>query len=168
MNKNEFLRTLRESLSGSLEKEDLNSQLDYYEKYIADEIQNGKTEKEVIEDLGDPRLIAKTIKTVTANDSENLNNTENRSDDFYNDTSYTDSSNSKKSYQSFDEKHNSSRNSYMNFGGQNTTIGCIIILLVIFIIVYGIFSYIGRIAFSGPIGFLLVFGLFYYLFGRRK
>ena len=49
--------------------------------------------------------------------------------------------------------------------------------LVMFIIVYGILSFMGRIAygvgelaFSGPIGFLLVLGLFYLFFGggRRR
>ena len=47
--------------------------------------------------------------------------------------------------------------------------------LVMFIIVYGLLRFmgnlaygVGELAFSGPVGFLLVFGLLYLLFGRRK
>ena len=36
-------------------------QLEYYSSYIDDEVRKGKTEEEVLEALGDPRLIAKTI-----------------------------------------------------------------------------------------------------------
>ena len=33
----------------------------YYEDYIQSQVRNGRTEKEVLEELGDPRLIARTL-----------------------------------------------------------------------------------------------------------
>lgn len=169
MNKNEFLKTLKESLSGVLEKDALKEQLDYYEKYIDDEIKSGRTESEVLSELGDPRLIAKTIKTVSASDSVNesakgsADNTRSNDSFSYGENKYRKTSNT--GYGGSERKNSGS---YMSVGGQNAMIGCIIVGLVIFIIVYGLLRFVGSIAFSGPIGFLLVIGLFYMLFGRGR
>lgn len=167
MNKREFLRILKEALSGTLETKSLNEQLAYYEKYIDDEVRSGRTEQEVLEELGDPRLIAKTIKTVSASDETSENN--NSNDNPYNNT-YSDNHTNNRSYAGYGQ--NSQRNkSYGTYINNNTKIGCVIAGLVIFIIIYGIMSFMGRIAyfaFSGPIGFLLVFGIMYLLFGRGR
>ena len=61
MDKNELLEKLRLSLNGKIAPETVNSTLDYYDEYISSEMQEGKTEAEVMEALGDPRLIARTI-----------------------------------------------------------------------------------------------------------
>ena len=161
MNRIEFLRILKESLAMSLEQDAINDQLDYYDKYISDEISKGRTEKEVIEELGDPRLIAKTIKTVNGSDVVTDNSSESKND-----------------YQSNNANSNTQNGYNREFGGymnNNNTIGCVIFGLVIFIIIYSILRFmgnlaygVGTIAFSGPIGFLLVLGLFYLFFGRGR
>ena len=61
MDKNEFLEKLRLSLNGKIAPETVNSTLNYYDEYISTEMREGKTEAEVMEALGDPRLIARTI-----------------------------------------------------------------------------------------------------------
>ena len=61
MDKDEFLDKLRLSLNGRIAPETVNSTLDYYNEYISSEMQEGRTEAEVMEALGDPRLIARTI-----------------------------------------------------------------------------------------------------------
>lgn len=61
MDKDEFLDRLRLSLNGRIAPETVDSTLDYYDEYISSEMQEGKTETEVMEALGDPRLIARTI-----------------------------------------------------------------------------------------------------------
>lgn len=171
MSREEFLKQLKESLSMSLEKDAINAQLDYYDKYISDEIKNGKSEKEVLEELGDPRLIAKTIKTVSTNDSPAAKNES--SNNNYNDN-----------YRSGSQDTYGNRTNSRNYGGNrsyggyvnnNGFVGCVIAGLVMFIIVYGILRFmgsiaygVGELAFSGPIGFILVLGLFYLLFGRKK
>ena len=61
MDKDEFLSTLRSSLSGSVSAGVINENMNYYEDYINTEIRKGRSEEEVLDTLGDPRLIAKTV-----------------------------------------------------------------------------------------------------------
>ena len=57
MSKKEFLATLQEALAGQIPAGEIENQLDYYKSYIND----GDSEKQVLEEFGDPRLIARTI-----------------------------------------------------------------------------------------------------------
>lgn len=61
MTKEEFLSGLRTTLSGTVSAEIINDNMNYYEEYINTEMRKERTEQEVIDSLGDPRLIAKTI-----------------------------------------------------------------------------------------------------------
>ncbi len=61
MTKREFLEKLRLALSGRVSSEVVTDNISYYEDYINTEIRKGKSEEEVLEALGDPRLIARTI-----------------------------------------------------------------------------------------------------------
>ena len=61
MDRNEFVSTLRAVLSGELPASVVEDHVRYYDSYISQEIAGGKSEREVLESLGDPRLIAKTI-----------------------------------------------------------------------------------------------------------
>lgn len=58
VNRAEFLSILRESLEGNMPKEDVEANLRYYREYFA---QSECSDKEVCEELGDPRLIAKSL-----------------------------------------------------------------------------------------------------------
>jgi uncharacterized membrane protein len=60
MTKNEFLDGLRIALTGEIPNEDIESNIAFYDDYIKTKSSNN-IESEVIEQLGDPRLIAKTI-----------------------------------------------------------------------------------------------------------
>lgn len=61
MNKSKFLEGLKEALQGEVSVAEINNQLLYYERYIDGEMKKGRTEKEIVEQLGAPRLIARTI-----------------------------------------------------------------------------------------------------------
>lgn len=61
MGKQEFLEKLRTALSGRVSAEIVAENVRYYEDYINIEVRKGRNEKEVLEQLGDPRLIARTI-----------------------------------------------------------------------------------------------------------
>lgn len=61
MEKTEFLEQLRQSLSGRIEADKVTDHLRYYEDYINTQLRLGRTENEVLDSLGSPRLIAKTI-----------------------------------------------------------------------------------------------------------
>ncbi len=62
MTKYEFLETLRKALVSIASPEEVEENCRYYSSYIDNEMAAGKSETEVMETLGDPRLIAKTIK----------------------------------------------------------------------------------------------------------
>ncbi len=57
---------MQDALIGSVSSEELNENMRYYEEYIHSQVRSGKTEQEVLNELGDPRLIAKTIIDTSA------------------------------------------------------------------------------------------------------
>ena len=61
MNKTEFLQQLREALATDLSSRTVEENIRYYSQYISDEERKGRTEEEILYELGDPWLIAKTI-----------------------------------------------------------------------------------------------------------
>lgn len=61
MDKQEFVDKLRMALTGRVAPELVAENVNYYEDYINTQIRMGKSELMVLEELGDPRLIAKTI-----------------------------------------------------------------------------------------------------------
>ncbi|MCI9377823.1 MAG: DUF1700 domain-containing protein [Eubacterium sp.] len=61
MTRDMFLNELRIALQGQIGQAQVNEQLAYYETYIIEESRKGRTEGEVLESLGSPRLIAKTV-----------------------------------------------------------------------------------------------------------
>lgn len=65
MNKEEFLQGLQNTLSGEVPPAVVRENLNYYNDYIQAEINKGRSEVEVMEELGDPRLIARTIIDIT-------------------------------------------------------------------------------------------------------
>lgn len=64
MNKYEFIRSLRKALTGKVDGRELEDTIRYYEDYIDGEIKKGKTESQILQELGDPRLLAKNIVSV--------------------------------------------------------------------------------------------------------
>lgn len=61
MYRNKFLSSLREALEGNMSEQAIKDNVQYYKTYIEDEVKKGRTEKEVVEELGDPWIIAKTL-----------------------------------------------------------------------------------------------------------
>ena len=61
MNRTEFLDALRSQLAGQMQEGKSAAHVRYYEDYIQSQVRGGRPESEVLEELGDPRLIAKTL-----------------------------------------------------------------------------------------------------------
>lgn len=61
MNRQEFVDRLRVSLSGRISPTLVEENARYYEDYINTQIRLGETEENVLDGLGDPRLIARSI-----------------------------------------------------------------------------------------------------------
>ena len=58
MTRREFLSELRMALEGNIPVQDIEDNIRYYDNYFAE---SSKSEREVCEELGDPRLIARTL-----------------------------------------------------------------------------------------------------------
>lgn len=65
MDREEFLQELGSTLSGEVPPAVVRDNLRYYEDYIRTEMGKGRTEKEIMDELGSPRLIARTIIDAT-------------------------------------------------------------------------------------------------------
>ncbi len=61
MTQREFLDTLKRALNGQVPPHVVTENLHYYDTYIYEEIGKGRLERDVMEELGDPRLLARTI-----------------------------------------------------------------------------------------------------------
>lgn len=61
MRKTEFLQELREALRGEVSAAVIQENVRYYDTYISQETASGRREEDVIEEIGSPRLIARTI-----------------------------------------------------------------------------------------------------------
>ena len=61
MSKTEFLDILYNQLSGRMPEGNVAAHVQYYRNYIEDEQQKGRTETDILNELGDPRLIVRTL-----------------------------------------------------------------------------------------------------------
>ena len=170
MTRYEFIENLKSNLS-TLNTNVVNDKVKYYNDYIDAEVKKGRSETDVINELGDPRLIAKTIKEVSGEDANSIN------------TNYDDLKSERDNFnRRYSENFSSNNQNNRRTGGygapyfySTSGIGCVITGLVVFIIVYGILSLFGRVAvgsvrlmFASPIAFIAILGLLYYLFGRNR
>ncbi len=64
MTRQEFLDILGRSLRRELSEQEVLDNIRYYEDYIDRAVRTGKSEEQVLAELGDPRLIARTILQV--------------------------------------------------------------------------------------------------------
>ena len=87
MNKKEFLDILYEQLSGQMPEGNVAAHVQYYRNYIEDAVTQGRTETEVLNELGDPRLIARTLLDTDSTASGNPQTTGSYSEP-YTDNSY--------------------------------------------------------------------------------
>ena len=70
MTKQEFLDELRLILSGEVSPEAVMDSYSYYSTYIENEMRSGKSEKQVVEELGRPSLIARSIIAAQSGERE--------------------------------------------------------------------------------------------------
>lgn len=87
MTKRQFLEELRCALKGELPEKEISANVEYYNDYITESIQRGKTEQQIFDELGSPQWIARTIVTSYEADRNYGGNT-------YDETAYDDRENS--------------------------------------------------------------------------
>ena len=175
MRKEEFIRELVLELKQNVSEQVILEQQRFYEEYILTEVRGGKTEEEVIASLSEPRLLAKSIIDAAeaggdhvarstpfryveseinyASDEEDLQykgaeEDSRQSQSFREKTGYT---------QYADEDTRQDRQSaYENVGGPRiipvSPLGCVISLVIFFLIIAGIIAvFAGIIATLAPI-----------------
>ena len=70
MTKRQFMEGLRSSLEGMVSQAVIQENMNYYEDYINEQIRNGKNEQDVLNELGSPRLIARSIIDAKGEDDD--------------------------------------------------------------------------------------------------
>lgn len=144
MKKHEFLSELKEALEGQVPPSEVESSYEYYKNYIQEQIRSGKSEEEVFEELGSPRLIAKSI--IDTKGGEKLH---------YEEEVYDDG---------MPEEETTSR--VYTVDSWVAKLGCLLFVIVALVIVGSVFAVALR--FLGPI---LIIGVGIYvimnMFGRR-
>lgn len=147
MSKKDFLEQLEDALAGEVSNAVVYDNKQYYERYIDSEIRKGRTEQDILDALGNPRLIAKTIIDMQASGSG----------------SYYDESTVYK--EDFDENlkgeapgmHSWRFDLNTWYGKLLTSVAAIFFVLLLIWIVTGIFSVILVVA--GPV--LIILGIAY-------
>ena len=145
MRKSEFLQELKEALQGEVSGGVLQENLRYYDNYITQETAAGRREEDVIDEIGSPRLIARTI----IDSSEAAGDVPEQGSGYYENQG-----------SGYGQQETGSSGSFRYFNlnkwyWKALFYGALIlILLVIFAIVGGIFSLI--IKFAGPIILVLL------------
>lgn len=61
MNKTEYVQIIEKALVGNVSPQELQDTVAYYRDYIDMEIRKGRSEQEVLDQLGNPRLLVKSI-----------------------------------------------------------------------------------------------------------
>ena len=75
MKKHEFLSELKEALEHNMDEQKIKGHVEYYDEYIQNEVKSGRSEEEVVNELGDPWAIAKTIRLSEGMDQDKQENT---------------------------------------------------------------------------------------------
>ncbi|MFA9377994.1 MAG: DUF1700 domain-containing protein [Lachnotalea sp.] len=161
MNKYEFLNTLKETLESEVAQSVLNENINYYSNYIDEEMSKGKSEIEVLHQLGEPRLIAKTI--IDTNSVEKNNGTYTYSNE--NQEASNDEPNRKGFHANYDDKNGLD----FRFGNikLNTWYGKLFLITIVIIILL----IVGRIALTLlplVLPIVIVFWILSHLTGRRR
>lgn len=61
MSKEEYLRGLEEALAGEVPASVIRENMNYYNSYLSQEMAKGRTVDEIAEEIGEPRIVARTI-----------------------------------------------------------------------------------------------------------
>ena len=137
MTKEQFMMELEQSLQGEVSAYELSDSLTYYRQYFEDEIRNGKSEEDVIRELGSPRLIARSIIDAHGNEGAASGN-----------AGYEDSDYREGSYSNYGSSYDSERgdieNSGQRGGGTLQNAGRMIMTIIISALIFFVVLFLLR------------------------
>lgn len=144
MSRKEFIEQLRRSLSSINDYTFVNDTISYYENYIESQLRMGKSEEEVMQELGDPRLIAKSIRATHIEKEQDA--------DF------------QTGYQEFEKKVSGNRRGHtlLHFNGRQIMLPswlikllAVLILVGVLYLVFTILSWLAPFIFFGVISYMI-------------
>lgn len=65
MKRKDFIIELRKEMSGHFSPEEIENTAAYYEDYIDMQLKKGRSEEEILRELGEPRLLAKSMRAAS-------------------------------------------------------------------------------------------------------
>ena len=158
MTKQDFLNRLEAELRLFVSPEVISRQLSYYSDYIDEQIQTGKSENEVVSELGDPRLLAKSItdaaeaggdrvavETPFRYTEQDINYNSDEEDRQYKGAA-EDSGKSRETFRSFSERTEDEERPhfhYYSFDNRKHRIGCLMSVILNFFLLYFLIQLIG-------------------------
>lgn len=134
MNKSEFIDRLKNALNGRVAPDVLQENLSYYEDYINTQIRMGRSEQDVLDTLGDPRWIAKTIIETSGG-----NRTDTYAGESYRSSAYEQSSERKSG------TVRQGTNKTIHMPGWVWVIISILVIVLIFSVVFSVLSFLAPI-----------------------
>lgn len=136
MTKEQFMMELEQSLQGEVSAYELSDSLTYYRQYFEDEIRNGKSEEDVIRELGSPRLIARSIIDAHGNEGAASGN-----------SGYEDSDYREGSYNNYGSSYDSERGDIESSGRGGGTLqnaGRMIMTIIISALIFFVVLFLLR------------------------
>ena len=144
MNKLQFLEILGQKLAEELPRNRVISNLQYYESYIDGAVSAGKSEQEVLEELGDPYMIAHTILDTETGEAF-------YEQQFAEDAEYTqtetifEEENGTYKTESFEERAADAEQPEVHVHHIKTNHGCLILALILILVVVVVVTIIGKV-----------------------
>lgn len=152
MNKKEFLDILYEQLSGQMPEGNVAAHVQYYRNYIEEEQHKGRSEGDILNELGDPHLIARTLLDTDSTASGNPQTTGSYSEP-YTDNSYNNASSSSR-------KKVKSRSFHIDLSTWYGKLAVILIAVVVIFLLCTVLSVL--------IPVMVIAGILMYIFRLRK
>ena len=159
MTKEEFLDGLMKALASTGSQSLITENIRFYSSYIDDELSKGRSIDEIMEELGEPRLIANSIKVAAGYDDVFVG--------IDNETYENTAGNYEENDDNFSDRKDNSFKTY-NFSGNSLIIPIIIaiaVLVVIVAVVAAVFSFLAPVLLP-VIGVLILVALIKGIFGK--
>lgn len=142
MSKQEFIDRLRAALNGRVAPSLVTDHVNFYEEYINTEIRKGRSEEDVMNSLGDPRLIAKTIIETNGKNQEAFQQTA--------EDTYTGN------YGQETEYHNTTESRHFRFPGWVWAFIGVFVIVCVIGIVFSVLSFLAPIIIPVLVVFFLI------------
>lgn len=152
MNRAQFLEILRSQLTGKMYAERVEAHLRYYEDYIQSQVRGGRSEEEVLAELGDPRLIARTLLDTDTSSGEEI----------YEEVYATSDSGGNDSYSEQGEARGQNRHRQYRLD-LTTWYGKLIVIAVAALVIFLLVTVL-----TAVLPFLLIFALLMFLISRFR